>query len=246
MTVTLFFDDGGVLNDNNVRGKQWEKYVGEFYSSRFGGEPEVWGEANQHVNNTFDDIFRREAKEKYDDFHKFFEYFKEYIVLGMFKEVGKSPPRNININEVYNSTIEYVIPKVRSAIPGVIESIKELSARGYILYTAASIVSKEMKLYLEGMGVNQFFVEFYGPDLINTWKSGPYYFPALFSHSCVDPKKSILIDDQPQFLNNALNVGASVIQACITGEHESQFPFFVEDMGNLIQTIEDLIEFRNL
>ena len=48
------------------------------------------------------------------------------MVLGMFREVGKIPPRNINIEEVYNSAREYVIPKVQSAIPGVINSIKEL------------------------------------------------------------------------------------------------------------------------
>ena len=98
-----------------------------------------------------------------------------------------------------------------------------------------------MKMYLEGMGIIQCFKEFYGPDIINTWKSGPNYYKEIFKHSKVNPTKSIIIEDQPRFLDNAQQMGANVIQACITGEHKPQFPFFVEDMRNLPQIIENLI-----
>ena len=110
----------------------------------------------------------------------------------------------------------------------------------------AGAVSIEMKMYLEGLGVSQYFVEYYGPDLINTWKSGSDYYKAIFNHSGVDPAKSIIIDDQPQFLEKALKTGTNVIQACITGEYKPQFPFFVDNMRDLIPTIENLIESRNL
>ncbi len=139
-----------------------------------------------------------------------------------------------------------MIPKVRSAIPGVIDSIKELFAKGFILYTAAGAVSIEMKMYLVGLGVSQYFVEYYGPDLINTWKSGPDYYKAIFNHSGVDPTKSIIINDQPRFLDSAQKVGANVIQACITGEFEPQFPFYVEDMSDLLRIVGNVIKSRNL
>ena len=168
------------------------------------------------------------------------------MVLGMFTEAGKNYPKELKVEEVFNSTRQYVIPKVRSAIPGVIDSIKELFARKYILCTAAGVVSIEMKMYLEGMGLIKYFKGIYGPDIINTTKSDPDYYKALFNLSHVDPKKAIIIDDQPQFLENALNVGTNVIQACITGQHEPQFPFFVKDMRDLISTIENLIESTNL
>ena len=242
MTITLFFDDGGVLNDNNIRGKHWKTFVGEYYSTRFGGEPEIWGEANHKLISTLFNIFWRDGKEKFSDYQTFYNDFKKNMVLGMFREVGKILPRNINVEEVYNSARDYVIPKVRSAIPGVINSIKELFARDFILYTAAGAVSIEMKMYLEGMGVIQYFKEFYGPDIINTWKSGSEYYKAIFNHSRVDPTKAIIIEDQPRFLDNALKVGANVIQACITGEHKPQFPFYVEDMSDLPQIIEKIIK----
>ena len=246
MTITIFFDDGGVLNDNRIRGKQWKKLVGEYYSTRFGGDPEIWGEANHKVLSSLIDIFWRDGKENFDDYQAFYTNYKKNMVFGMFKEAGNILPKDINVEEVYNSARDYVIPKVRSAIPGVIDSIKELFARGFILYTAAGAVSIEMKMYLEGLGISQYFIEYYGPDLINTWKSGPDYYKAIFKHSKVDPTKTIIIEDQPRFLDNALKVGTNVIQACITGEHKSQFPFFVKNMRDIVPTIENLIESRNL
>jgi HAD superfamily hydrolase (TIGR01509 family) len=246
MTIKIFFDDGGVINDNKIRGMQWRRYVGEYYSTRFGGKPEVWGEANQKLITSFFEIFWKDGKDKFYDYKEFYNEFKKNMVIGMFNEVGEIFPNEISVEEVYNSAIDYVIPKVRSAIPGVVHAIKELAIKGFILYTATGSVSNEMKMYLEALGVSQYFIEFYGPDLINTWKSGPDYYRAIFNHSGVDPKKSVIIDDQPRFLENALEIGANVIQACITGEYEPQFPFFVKNMRDLVPTIENLISSFNI
>lgn len=245
MSITLFFDDGGVLNDNKIRGEQWKTLVGEYYCSRFGGDPEVWGEANVQIIPSFFDMLR-DGKEKFGDYQTFYTNFKKHMVLEMFKEARKKLPKYTNPVEVFNSTSEYVIPKVQSAIPGVIDSIRELSSKNFILYTASGAVSIEMKLYLEGMGIVQYFQEFYGPDLINTWKIDSEYYEAIFKHSKVDRTKAIIIEDNPRFLNGALEVGANVIQACITGEHQPQFPFFVKNMKDLLPTIENLIKNFNL
>lgn len=245
MTITVFFDDGGVLNDNNIRGEQWKTLVGEYYFSRFGGEPEVWGEANGKIIPSFFDLLR-DGKDKFDDYQTFYNNFKKNMVLEMFKEAGKTIPKNTNLVEVFNSTREYVIPKVRSAIPGVIHAVKELALKGYNLCTAAGAMSIEMRLYLEGMGIIKYFQEFYGPDLINTWKIDSEYYEAIFKHSKVDSAKAIIIEDNPRFLNSALEVGANIIQVCVTGEHQPQFPFFVKNIRDLVPTIENLIKSRNL
>jgi len=212
----------------------------------YGEEPEVWGEANQKLITSLLGNFWRDGKEKFEDYQSFYNGFKKNMVLGMFKEVGMIPPKNINIEEVFNSACQYVIPKVRSAIPGVINSIKELYARKYILYVAAGVVSVEMKMYLEGMGITQYFEEIYGPDNLNASKVGPDYYKAIFNQPGLDPARAIIIDDQPRFLNKALDVGTQVIQACITGEHEPQFPFFVKNMRDLVPKIENLIKVTNL
>ena len=45
----IFLDDGGVLNDNDRRGAEWRRLIGEFLSPRLGGEPLAWGAANRIV-----------------------------------------------------------------------------------------------------------------------------------------------------------------------------------------------------
>ncbi|MHA1670452.1 MAG: HAD family hydrolase [Promethearchaeota archaeon] len=246
MSVAIFFDDGGVLNDNRVRGKQWKTLVGEYYYSRFGGDQEIWGKANHKLITSFLNIFWGNEKEKFVDYQAFYTDFKRNMVLGMFKEVGKALPKNLNLIEVFNSASQYIIPKIRSAIPGIIDSVKELSSRGFTLYTAAGAISIEMKMYLEGMGIIQHFKEFYGPDLINTWKSDKDFYRAIFKDLNLNPRNAIIIDDQPRFLEAALQTKANVIQSCITGEFEPQYQFYVKNMKNLPQIIKDLLNFHNL
>lgn len=45
----LFLDDGGVMNDNRLRGLQWQCLVAEFFAPRLGGTQEAWSEANRIV-----------------------------------------------------------------------------------------------------------------------------------------------------------------------------------------------------
>ena len=243
MSFAIFFDDGGVLNDNRIRGKHWKTFVGEYYSKRFGGIPEKWGQANQKLIYS---LFLREEKVKFGDYNSFYNDFKKKMVTGMFRETGNRVPEDINYIEVFNAATQYVIPKVRSAIPGAIDSIKELYSRGFILYTAAGAISTEMKMYLKAMGVIQYFREFYGPDLINTWKFKPEFYTAIFKHSKVDATKAIIIEDRPRCLENALKAGTNVIQACITGEYKPQFPFYIENMKDLPIVIDNLIETLDL
>ena len=90
--IAVFFDDGGVLNDNRIRGNQWKTLVGEYYYARFGGDPEIWGEANHKIITSYFDFFLRDGKEKFSDYQTFYNNFKKNMILGMFKEVGKTPP----------------------------------------------------------------------------------------------------------------------------------------------------------
>lgn len=42
----VFVDDGGVLNDNEVRAPQWRRLLGEYVVPRLGGTPLAWAAAN--------------------------------------------------------------------------------------------------------------------------------------------------------------------------------------------------------
>ena len=51
-TPTVFLDDGGVMNDNEVRGHQWQRLLGEFMPPRLGGSPGDWSAANAAIFET--------------------------------------------------------------------------------------------------------------------------------------------------------------------------------------------------
>jgi HAD superfamily hydrolase (TIGR01509 family) len=242
MTFAIFFDDGGVLNDNYIRGPQWQELCGEFLHSKFGGEPEVWGEANYRVIKNLADAFWENPEMNYQDYYSFYADFKSEWVKQMFEEVGRSVPPKEEHERIFDATVEYVWPKVRSAIPGIIESVKKLYSKGFILYTSTGLDSKEIKLVLEGMGIKQFFSGFYGPDLINTRKRNPQFFELIFKDANIESSKAIVIEDRPQFIEEALKTGAQVIQACVTGEFPPQYPFYVERMSELPNTIDNLIK----
>ena len=47
--LTIFLDDGGVMNDNAIRVPQWQQLVAEYLAPRLGGEHDRWAEANRIV-----------------------------------------------------------------------------------------------------------------------------------------------------------------------------------------------------
>ncbi|MFX0004231.1 MAG: HAD hydrolase-like protein [Candidatus Hodarchaeota archaeon] len=240
MSFAIFFDDGGVLNDNSIRAPQWRVFCGEFFHSRFGGDPEVWGKANQRVMMSLE-IHGMDPKEIYDDYITYYTNFKSEWVIKMFEEAKRSIPPKIEHERIFDTATEYIWSKVYSAIPGIIESIKILYSKGFILYTSTGLPSREIKMVLKGMGIKQFFSGFYGPDLINTRKLSSNFYEAIFNDINLESKNAIVIEDQPRFIENALKTGANVIQTCITGEFQPKYPFYVENMHQLPKVIENLI-----
>ena len=47
--LVIFLDDGGVMNDNRLRGTQWQRMVAEFFVPKLGGTLEAWTAANYQV-----------------------------------------------------------------------------------------------------------------------------------------------------------------------------------------------------
>ena len=239
-SFAIFFDDGGVLNDNSIRTPQWKALCGEFFHSRFGGDPEEWGEANQKAIQSLE-IDGMKQEEVDIDYVTYYANFKSEWVKKMFQGAGRSVPLKKEHERIFDTTIEYVWPKIHSAIPGIIESIKNLYSKGFVLYTSTALPSREIKMVLEQMGIKHLFRGFYGPDLINTRKLNSNFFKAMFNDIKLVPKKAIVIEDRPRCIENALNTGANAIQACITGEYPPQYPFYVENMHHLPKIIESII-----
>ncbi len=61
------------------------------------------------------------------------------------------------------------------------------------------------------MGVRHCFTRLYGPDLVNALKTGPEFYERIFADAGVEPEKAVVVDDSPQALAWAVQVGAKTV-----------------------------------
>ena len=215
----IFFDDGGVMSDNNVRGNQWKPLIAEFFAPRFGGEKDNWMKANEYamgfVMNILDHI---QASNKEISHKEYYALEHEVWTEKMFEFMGIQNPPKETYEQLALEVDNWIIPQVRSAYPGITECIKSLS-KNYILHTASNETSKVLDAYLTGMDVKNCFKFLFGPDLIDTMKSHERYYQKIFSYSQVKPENAIIIDDNPRVLKHAQKMNATVIQSCLDGQN---------------------------
>ena len=240
--IYLFFDDGNVLNDNEIRAKRWQKLIGQHFTPLFGGKPDDWGAANTKIIKSFINkevpLLIYENKEK--TFQQFIEWFIEKWINDMFDYVGIQRPEKSQYKRIYYEAAKFVDLRVKAAFPGVINTIRILFKEGYNLYTASGTESIELKYYLKGVEIKKYFKNFYGPDLINLLKVDAAFYKAIFNDLNIQPNQAIIIDDKPYYLKIAESLGAHIIQACLTEEFGPEFNHYIRDMNNLPEIIEKI------
>ena len=206
---TVFLDDGGVMNDNELRGPQWQRLLGEFIPSRLGGKPREWSAANSIIfEELFNEYEPRWGKEPLSGFYD--DYLFDWLSL-MCERVGVSVPGRDEALYIAQEATGYVTRRVHAAFPGAVEAIRQLHARGYVLHTASAEHSNELAGYLEAMGVRELFGKLYGPDLLNLPVQGPQYYEHLFQDSGTAAAEAVVVDDSPDRAAWAMYAGASAV-----------------------------------
>jgi hypothetical protein len=79
------------MNDNALRGPQWRKLLGEFFTPRYGGTPQAWGQANWKVaveTPLWEGFLERNFGTTEVTFSQYEETYAVQWVQGMFQEVG--------------------------------------------------------------------------------------------------------------------------------------------------------------
>jgi HAD superfamily hydrolase (TIGR01509 family) len=206
----IFLDDGGVMNDNSLRGPQWQRLVGEFMPPRLGGRPEQWAEANRTVIGPLWDDFQHRANE-YPNFAAFSRAHDVAWVRVMCEFVGVAVPPDDEAAALAEAATAYIAPQIRAAYPRAIEAVRTLHAAGFTLHTASNETSAELDAYLTGMQVRECFTQLYGPDLIDQLKDGPEYYRRMFAHAGIDATEAMVVDDKPQLCGWAREAGARAV-----------------------------------
>jgi HAD superfamily hydrolase (TIGR01509 family) len=220
--LTIFLDDGGVMNDNRLRGEQWHRLVGEFFMPVLGGSADAWAEANRVVApRLWERFLRSEYASTEADFRAWLHGDRLAWLREMADLAGVSAPAvDDEVVDLVCRAESYITRRVRAALPGVPGAIRALHTLGYTLHTASGEISNELDGYLDGMGVRDCFAGLYGPDLINTAKQGTAYYTRVFAHAGVSPDRALVVDDNPLPIAWAAAAGARtvLIGQAVTGE----------------------------
>ncbi|MBE3561838.1 MAG: HAD-IA family hydrolase, partial [Ktedonobacteraceae bacterium] len=218
--LTIFLDDGGVMNDNNQRAIQWRRLVGEFFTPLLGSTPEKWARANAIVaERLFESSAwqaRLQAASCYSDFDRTYQI--DWLT-GMCEIAGVPSPPDEECFQLAREASAYITRRVRAAFPGAVETIRLLHNQGYMLHTASGGSSPDLARFLEGMGVRHCFDRLYGPDLIDTFKDGPAYYERIFADTGVNAAAALVVDDSPRMLNWAAQLGAQTVLVSNSPHH---------------------------
>lgn len=238
----IFLDDGGVMNDNNVRSGQWRPMVGEYLASLLGGEAQAWADANRIVMaGMFADTGAWEERlSAAPDYATFDHQYHLDWLCGMCKLVGIAPPPADESVELGRRAAASIIPRVQSAFPGAIETIRLLHNRGYTLHTASGEPSIDLKGYLGAMGVRDCFGRLYGPDLIQTFKNGPEFYERLLADAGVAPSDALVLDDNPTCVGWAEQAGARGVLVSNAPQASQQPTYVIASLADLPGFIEQL------
>ena len=214
MTITsIFLDDGGVMNDNALRGPQWRGFVAEYLVPRFGGGHSSWEAANTEViNRQMPMYIAGTGFPLKGGYRKARRRMEISWLRDMCEIVGvDAPGDDEECYRVSRATTEYVIERVRADYPGATEAIQTLHENGYKLYTASGTDSHDLQAFLEGMGVRELFTQTYGPDLIDTHKGSRHYYEGIMADADVSPDNVLVVDDSPKSVVWAEEAGATAV-----------------------------------
>ena len=210
MPRVLFLDDGGVLNDNALRGPEWLRLIGGFMPARLGGTADQWAHANSVVfPRVWGDIVKR-----LPSFATHREFQRAYSVewmRAMCARVGVQPPPDDDAVALHVELTCYVWERADAAIPGAADAVLALHRAGYTLYTASGGTSWELQVITEKMGIAQAFARLYGPDLVDQVKNGPAFYEKVFAHAGVPAASALVIESEDKCCRWACEAGAQAL-----------------------------------
>ena len=212
MVKVIFLDDGGVMNDNNLRTPQWRELIAQYFSPRYGGTIDIWKMANKYAFTRLMDRYEQIIRETpLIDFNKFWEEEMSQWITEMFTIAEINPPPVNQRYKIGQEVEKWITPRVKSAFPGIVDAIISLENQGYTLCTASGEVSWSLKGYLTGMGVIECFTKLYGPDLINTLKGSLVYYKNILNDMKILPEDAIIVDDSATQIKFAKELGINTI-----------------------------------
>lgn len=208
--LTLFLDDGGVLNDNRRRAPEWRRLIGEFMPDRMSGTAEQWMTANGMVfPRVWNDL--QEQMQRFASHHEFQRAYAVAWMGGMCTYLGIAPPPDSEAMALHRELSIYVAERADSAVTGAASAVRALHRAGYALYMASGTPSWELRGILTNMGIADALSGLYGPDLVDHVKHGSAFYRSIFGHAGIASNSALVIESDSVCCRWASEAGARAV-----------------------------------
>lgn len=209
---SVFLDFEGTLNDTQASGRLYARDFIATVGRMHPGEPARWIGA---IITSLADVRALQEKAAAEPWLGYDAYRRRELVIwlrSLYGAAGVALPDEDD--QVYRLAweLEEAIPVRFAPLSGVDQTIRDLAARGLRLHIASGANSRYVSRCLSDGGLIELFCGVYGPDNLDTLKSGADFFRRAFSAAGCVPSHCLVVDDSPGPVRWALEAGARAIQ----------------------------------
>lgn len=208
----IFLDHGGVLNDHERMKPEWQRVIGEYLSARFGGDPALWGNANQEAfGRWFESYTARVPLVRGQALRTLLSELNARWLQDLFRINRRPVPQPDTAAQLAREVLDWGAPRIDAAFPAAAEAVRTLRRAGFRLFLASAGDAMTLQGYLEGMGISDCIERPYGIDLAGVAKASPEFFRAVFSDAGIDPAEAVVVDDRSETVVWAEEAGAGIV-----------------------------------
>lgn len=234
--AAIFVDFDGTLSDMPILWLEYAREVGALLAQQFGGNEDVWAKAAADAL-TFvqSEYVARFENNPTADYNQWLQSARLQTVELIFEAMNVPLPDD---PMQFAMDIQYTaLTACNAAFDGVAEALQTLTQNGVEIHIASANDSEFLLAALTGIGIEGLVSQRFGPDLVDCAKEGPEFYQRIFAQTGVNPSETLIVDDHPDALRWAIELGAGAIQVRLAPE--AHYPY-VPGVLALITSLRDL------
>ena len=229
----LFIDFDETLSDSFVLRTQYVREVGALLAQSYGKTEDEWAKVTVDLLVELEkDYVARFVGKPLAGYADWLDEARQKSADTLFGALNAQVPDNAI--QIIKETQFNALTACDAAFPGAYEALDALFQADVRVQLASGNESEYLLAALIGAGIESFTESKFGPDLIDCAKEGPEFYLKIFEATGVAPSDALVVDDQPEALQWAMQAGAKTIQAKISTElHFPDVPGVSAIMTNL-------------
>jgi beta-phosphoglucomutase-like phosphatase (HAD superfamily) len=208
----VFLDFEGTLNDTRASGRLYARDFMAVMGQRYDVPPASWAGA---IVKSLDDVRQLQDTAAQEPWPGYDAYRRRELILWLRSLYGAAgvelPPCDDDVHALARQ-LEDSIPVRFAPLAGAGQLIRDLSGRRLRLHIASGANSGYVSRSLADHGLLEFFAGVYGPDNLDTLKSGACFFRRAFAAAGCKPARCLVVDDSPGPVCWAVEAGARAIR----------------------------------